>query len=203
MHGMFALPTDTQRLESHGIRVRMRKRTEGLYHGRYRCSPSCCSMQGASLAGSRDHLHQRRIQQTFRIGKRATLVGEIKPKAAIPGHLRYVRGQQCRSQTISISHDAESSRCSLSGTSPRRAFPVFRPIYRIRRENSRNAETIRSDRDRVFFAIALATAVSFYAQKPGAPGTPMPQVVSFRILLGIGDNDPTEWDGKVSFPKER
>jgi len=48
-----------------------------------------------------------------------------------------------------------------------------------------------------FLAIALATAVSFYAQKPGTTGTPMPQVVSFRILLGIGDNDPTEWDGKV------
>jgi hypothetical protein len=26
-------------------------------------------------------------------------------------------------------------------------------------------------------------AIAFYAQKPDAPGTPMPQVVSFRILL--------------------
>ncbi len=46
--------------------------------------------------------------------------------------------------------------------------------------------------------VTLATAAVFYAQKTGPAGTPMPELVSFRILLGIGDNDPTEWNGRIS-----
>jgi hypothetical protein len=45
---------------------------------------------------------------------------------------------------------------------------------------------------------AIIAGATLYSQARNAKETPMPGAVAFRILLGVGDTAPVEWDGSVS-----
>ena len=42
-----------------------------------------------------------------------------------------------------------------------------------------------------------------YPQTPRTQDLPMPEAAGFRVLLGIGDKEPTVWDGKVTVSEGR
>lgn len=47
--------------------------------------------------------------------------------------------------------------------------------------------------------IALVTAgIAIYPQQRNSKETDMPQAAAFRILLGVGDREPTVWDGTIT-----
>lgn len=46
--------------------------------------------------------------------------------------------------------------------------------------------------------VAVAAGVSLYSQGRNTKETAMPAAVAFRVLLGVGDKEPTDWDGSVT-----
>src|SRR5438105_1334765 len=50
----------------------------------------------------------------------------------------------------------------------------------------------------ILLAILVAAGISLYPQARTAKETEMPAAVAFRILLGVGDTEATQWDGSVS-----
>jgi hypothetical protein len=43
----------------------------------------------------------------------------------------------------------------------------------------------------------MTVTIGLYSQGSGAGRTTMPQAMAFRVLLGVGDTEPTVWDGSV------
>jgi len=50
----------------------------------------------------------------------------------------------------------------------------------------------------VLVVILVAAGVSLYPQGRNSKEVQMPAAVAFRILLGVGDSEPTQWDGSVA-----
>ena len=46
--------------------------------------------------------------------------------------------------------------------------------------------------------VLVAAGIAIYPQQRSSKETDMPQAVAFRILLGVGDREPTVWDGTVT-----
>jgi hypothetical protein len=50
----------------------------------------------------------------------------------------------------------------------------------------------------VLVIVLAAAGVGLFSQGRNGREIPMPSAVAFRILLGVGDREPTQWDGSVS-----